>query len=75
MAEAVFAGEEIEKLALQETATGLAPLNAIFTRLAKDLFMRHSPRDTGYRNGENEEHEELLFQIHHLSPAWFVSLI
>jgi hypothetical protein len=54
VAQAVFAGEHIEELALKEVGAFFAALRAVFTRFAEDLFVRNRPRNAGDRDGEHE---------------------
>jgi hypothetical protein len=59
MAETVFAGKQVEEFPLDQSPAVLAPLRAIFARLAKDFFVRHRPRDAGDGHGENEQPGDL----------------
>lgn len=52
MAEAEFAGKEEKELAARRIGMALTLADAIFARLAEDLFMRDSPGDAG--NGERK---------------------
>jgi hypothetical protein len=54
MAQAVFAGEEVKELALEECATILAHLHAEIARFLKNLFMSDGPGDASNRNGEHK---------------------
>ena len=64
VAEAVLAGEEIEKFAWDEAAAVLALVFAPVARLAEDLFMGDGPCDASYGECEDEEVGELLLQSH-----------
>jgi len=44
MAEAIFAGENVEEFALQQRIAVFASIFAVFARFAKNLFLRNSPR-------------------------------
>jgi len=59
VAEAVFTGEDVEELALDQAATGLASRNAVLARLAKDLLVRDGPRDGRDWQGQNEQPDDL----------------
>src|SRR5947207_10365190 len=52
VAEAVFAGEQVEEFSLVPARARLALPDAELARLAKDLLVRHSPRETRYGDGE-----------------------
>ena len=68
VAEAVFAGEEVEKFARYKAAAVLALIFAPVARLAEDLFVGDGPGDAGHGKREDEEVGELLFESHgHLS--------
>jgi len=68
VAEAVFAGKEIEKFAWDEAAAVLALVLAPVAGLAEDLFVGDGPGDAGHGKREDEEVGELLFESHgHLS--------
>lgn len=64
MAEAEFAGEEEEKLAARGVGMALTLADAIFTRLAEDLFVRHGPGDAGDRESERKKPYELQRERH-----------
>jgi hypothetical protein len=64
MAEAEFAGEEEEKLAARGVGMALTLANAIFARLAEDLFMRDGPRDAGDGESERKKPYELQRERH-----------
>src|ERR1044072_559888 len=59
VAEAVFAGKEIEELPLVPAATILALAHAELTRLAEDLLVCHRPGNARDGNCEQEEHCDL----------------
>jgi hypothetical protein len=65
MAEAVLARKKIKEFALIHAFATLALSNAIFSWLAKGFFMSNSPRDTGNRNGKNEQPYYLQAQSHY----------
>jgi len=68
VAEAVLAGEEIEKFAWDEAAAVLALVFAPVAGLAEDLFVGDGPGDGGHREREDKEVGELLLESHgHLS--------
>src|SRR2546421_2136700 len=52
VAEAVFAGEQVEEFSLVPARARLALPDAELARLAKGLLVRHSPRETRYGDGE-----------------------
>jgi hypothetical protein len=54
MTEAVFAGEEVEKLPAEKALLFLAALNAMIVKLAEELFVCHRPRD---RSDGKREHQ------------------
>ena len=64
MAKAEFAGKEEEKLAAYRVGMDLTLTDAIFTRLAKDFFMRHSPGDRGDGDSERKKPYELERERH-----------
>jgi hypothetical protein len=65
MAEAVLAGEEIEKFSfIPADAIAAAPL-AVLARLAKNLFVRHRPSDTGDGYRQYEKVKQLRRQRRH----------
>ena len=64
MAEAILAGEQIEKFPRRPSAAGLALTSAVLPGLAKDLFMRHCPGDTGDGDRENEQPDNLCREVH-----------
>ena len=68
VAEAVFAGEKIEKFALCEAVTVLALALAPFARLAKDFLVRDRPGGTGDRQRQQHQVSELIRQRHPSSP-------
>jgi hypothetical protein len=63
MAQAVFAGEKIKKLA-PVPAPGLALAFAEFLKFSEDCFMRARPGDAGHRYGQNKEGQNLLVEGH-----------
>jgi hypothetical protein len=64
MTEAIFAGEQVEEFALYQRRGFLAAALTIFARFAKDLFMRDRPGDTGDRNRQNEQPDDLGRERH-----------
>ena len=54
MAEAVFAGEEVEEFSLDKSAAGLALSCAELARLSEHFLMRHSPSDARDWYGKQE---------------------
>ena len=54
VAEAVFAGEEVKELPLDQPAAAPALVGAPVAHLAKDFFRGHGARDAGYRNRQRE---------------------
>lgn len=64
MAEAEFASEEEEKLAASGVGMALTLPDAIFARLAEDLFMRHGPGDAGNRKRKRKKPYELQRERH-----------
>ena len=68
VAETVFTGEEVEKLAWDQAAAVLTLIFAPVARFAEDLFVSDGPGNTGHREREDEEVGELLLESHgHLS--------
>jgi hypothetical protein len=55
MAEAIFAGKQIKKLAGSERFTLLTFVYTEFPGLTKYFFVRDSPGDASDRNRKNEE--------------------
>lgn len=64
VAEAVFACEQVEELSLVPAPAIPALADAEIARLAKYLFVRHSPRDAGDGKPEDEQRDYLRGQIH-----------
>ena len=64
VAEAVFAGEKIEELPLDNPAAILASGNAPFARFPKDFFMGDSPGDRCDRYRQDHQKDELTLEIH-----------
>lgn len=64
MAEAEFAGKEEKKLAARGAGMALTLANAIFARLAEDLFMRDGPGDAGDGKRERKKPYELQRERH-----------
>ena len=54
VAEAIFAGKEVEELALQQMWSLLAAAYAELTRLAEDLFVGNSPTQAGNGNCDQQ---------------------
>jgi len=52
MAETILAGEQVEKLPLEELPAILAPVQTEFSGLPKNLLMRNGPADAG--NGKTK---------------------
>lgn len=71
VAKAIFAGEQVEELPLQNRAAGLAFGSAVLLHLAKDGFMRDGPRNRGNRQREHEEYEDLLTKRHGIRCVCF----
>ena len=65
MAETIFAGEEIEKLAFHDGLGTSADFLAIFSGFAENFFLRYGPHDA--RNGECDEKQiyDLGVKRHH----------
>jgi hypothetical protein len=64
MAEAEFAGKQKKELAARGVGMALTLANAIFARLAEDLFMRDGPRDAGDGESERKKPYELQRERH-----------
>ena len=64
MAEAELAGEKEEKLSARGVGMALTLADAIFARLAEDLFMRHGPGDAGNGKRERKKPHELQRERH-----------
>ena len=62
MAEAVFAREEVEELALIELPAVLASVFAEFAGFAKNFLMGDRPRDAGDGEAEKQQGAELMRQ-------------
>src|SRR5579883_1268832 len=69
MAEAVFTGEQVEELALDNRSAGFTVAHAPLTGLAEDLLMRHRPRHACDRNRQDEENKQLLAGRLHTPPS------
>jgi hypothetical protein len=69
MTETILAGEEIEEFAGHEGLAFLAIPDTILARLFEHFFMRYSPRDACYRNGEQKKVGHLQAERHDL---WFL---
>ena len=65
VAEAVFAGEQVEELANKNWLAVLAFLLAEVARFAKDLFVGDGPGGARDRQSENHEVSELALERHH----------
>src|SRR5581483_5091141 len=63
VAEAIFAGKKIKKLAL-EPAAALASNLAEFLEFTKHRFVSECPSDAGHGYGQDKEGENLLVQGH-----------
>jgi hypothetical protein len=63
VAEAVLTSEQVKELARDQRAAVPAAPFAELARLAEDFLMRDRPGDTGDRNGEHEEPDNLLPQM------------
>ena len=59
MAEAIFAGENVEKFSLENIPAALAFIVAEFAPFAENFFLRHRPRDTGDDHRQNDKRENL----------------
>ena len=59
VAQAVFAGEDVEELLLNEAPAVLAAIRTVLAHFAKDLFVRERPRDRGDRQGEQQQPRNL----------------
>ncbi|SRR5579871_3962047 len=64
MAEAKLAGKEEKELAAGGVGMALTLADAIFTRLAEDLFMRDGPGDAGNGKRERKKPYELQRERH-----------
>src|SRR5207248_8512837 len=60
VAEAVFAGEDVEELFLEEGAAILASVVAPITGLAEEFFEDHRARDAGDGDREDQQPEKLV---------------
>jgi hypothetical protein len=60
MAEAVFAGEKVEKLSLQQISATFAFLFAPLARLAEDFFEHDRARDARDGDREDQQPEDLF---------------
>ena len=63
--EAVLAGEEIEEFSFVPATAVFTASDTVFTRLAKDLFVRHRPGDAGNRDRQQKQFENLKAQRRH----------
>ena len=59
VAEAVFASEKVEKLALEKRFGSTADILAIFSRFPENLLVGDCPGDAGNRNGDKKEMDYL----------------
>jgi len=64
MAEAEFAGKEEKEFAARGIGMALTLADAIFARLAEDLFMCDGPGDAGNGQGERKKPYELQRERH-----------
>lgn len=64
VAEAVFAGKEVEEFAGDKSMAVLALVLAPFARLPEDLFMGYGPGDTSDGQGKNKKVRELNRKWH-----------
>src|SRR6185503_13406995 len=71
MAEAVFAGEEIEELAFGDRFSVPAARHAVLARLPENLLVGDGPGDTRNRDGEDEEHRDLHAETHRVQPPCY----
>lgn len=55
MTEAVFAGKNVEKLALEKIFRRFAAFFAKLARFAENFFLRDRPSDARRRDGQNNE--------------------
>ena len=55
MAKAVFTGEEVKKLTLQQCTRLFGPFNTVFSGFSEDFFMRNSPGHAGNWNSEYKQ--------------------
>ena len=59
VAEAILAGEKVEKLPLVPAAAGLTFFGAVLARLPEDLLVRDRPGDARDGNREDEKRDDL----------------
>jgi hypothetical protein len=64
MAEAIFAGEQVEKFASGQTVCLLGLLLAIVARLTKDFLMSNRPGDAGDGDRQDEQPHKLKADRH-----------
>jgi hypothetical protein len=64
MAEAVFAGEQVKKLAPYGVAAGLALADTVVSWFSEDLFMGYRPGNTGDGDGDDEKGNNLPTEGH-----------
>lgn len=64
MTEAVFAGENVEKFALEKIIAIFASISAVFARFAENLFLRNCPRDRRDNKRQNYQPENLRRNKH-----------
>jgi len=65
VAEAVFAGEDVKKLSLHQSAAFLALALAEFARLPEDLFVRDRPGNARDRQGQQQQPNDLDTEAHY----------
>src|SRR4051812_29098251 len=73
MAEAEFTGKEKKKLAAKSFRIAFTLANAVFARLAENLFMRDRPGNAGNGNGQHKQPDNLQRQGH-LCTEYFSAL-
>ena len=64
MAETIFAGSDIEKLAARQASGKLGFTLAIFARLAKNFLVGDGPGNAGHGYGQDHEPSELVTERH-----------
>jgi len=69
VAEAVLAGEYVEKLAAEQTLILLAAAQAILTRFTEDFLVRNSPGDRSNWQGDEKQIRNLVEKVHHQLDA------
>jgi hypothetical protein len=67
MAEAILTRKKVKEFPLIPLRASLALFDTELARLAKNLFVRNGPGDTGYRDCQDKQPDDLKAQVHRIS--------